>query len=448
MVSEMKVEVTHKETIKPSSPTPSHLQTTNLSVFDQLSPDVYIPLLLFYPNNSRDDEANNIDHHSSVAERSKILKTSLSETLTHFYPFAGEFQYNVSISCNDHGAAFFEARVNCPISTILDEPDFVILKKLLPTGIGSTQADTGYLLLVQANFFDCGGLAIGVSSSHIITDAYTLSTFIKSWADIALMASTTTDHHALLPKKFGAAATLFPQLDFLNSPQPALEFAEEKCITKRFVFHASKIAALKSRAASATVPNPTRIEAVSALIWKCATETSQLSNSGVVRASEWSSVVNIRKILVQQPLAYDLMGNLVGLFSVRTEASEVVDIDVQSLVAKLRKGVEEFKIKYGNGVSGEEACQFFREFGNLMTRDVDNYNCSSWCRFPFYETNFGWGKPLWVCQSTGMKNLIVLMDTRDGVGIEVSLTFKEETMAVFETNKELLAYASVNPTVI
>lgn len=40
------------------------------------------------------------------------------------------------------------------------------------------------------------------------------------------------------------------------------------------------------------------------------------------------------------------------------------------------------------------------------------------------------------------------MDMSDGVGIEVSLTLKEEDMAIIESNEELLAYASVNPTVI
>ncbi|KAI5332702.1 hypothetical protein L3X38_022831 [Prunus dulcis] len=386
MASEIKVEVTRKETIKPSSPTPSHLQITNLSVFEQLSPDVYIPLLLFYPNNSSDDddEVNKIDHHSLVAEKSKLLKALLSETLTHFYPFAGKFQYNVSISCNDHGTAFSEAQVNCPISQILDKPNFGILRKLLPT-IASTQADIGYLLLVQANFFECGGLAIGVSSSHIISDAYTLRTFIKSWADIALMGTFTTDHHAVLPQKFGAAATLFPQLDFVNSAQPAMEFAEEKCITKRFVFDASNINLLLSP----ELPAP-----------PCQTQRALKQ----CRRLFGSVPGRHRGYQTRQPLADDLMGNLVGVFTVKTEAREVVDIDVQSLVTKLRKGVEEFKEKYGNGVSGVECI--------------------------------------------GVKNLFVLMDTRNGDGVEASLTFNEEVMAVFETNKNLLEYASVNPAVI
>ncbi|XP_068322225.1 hydroxycinnamoyltransferase-like isoform X1 [Pyrus communis] len=59
-------------------------------------------------------------------------------------------------------------------------------------------------------------------------------------------------------------------------------------------------------------------------------------------------------------------------------------------------------------------------------------------RFPFYEPDFGWGKPPWVTSGTEFKNLILLMDTRDGDGIEVSLNLKEEDMAIFESTKELL----------
>ncbi|CAN6562017.1 unnamed protein product [Malus baccata var. baccata] len=445
MASEMKVEVTYKETIKPSSPTPSHLKTTQLSVFDQLAPDVFVPLLLFYPSNINSDAVDSIDHHSSVAERSNILKASLSEALTHFYPFAGTFQYNVSISCDDHGVAFLQAHVNCPMSKILEKPDFEILRQLLPASQGSSQAETGHLLLIQANFFECGGLAIAVSSSHIIIDGYTLSTFIQSWAAVALASSTVSTDHVLLTPKFDVAVSLFPQLDFLNSPPPAMELVEEKCISKRFVFEASKAAALKSKAVSTSVPNPTRIESVSALIWKCATAASR-SNSGVVRQSVWSTNASLRKI-VQRPLAENLMGNLVGMIVVKIEASEVVDIDFPSVVAKLRKGMEEFKEKYANGVSGEEACGFMKDFGDRIKR-VDNYHCSSWCRFPFYEANFGWGKPLWVCQTITMKNVAMFTDTRDGEGIEALVTLSEEDMAKFECDKELLAYASVNPTVM
>ncbi|KAB2601944.1 vinorine synthase-like [Pyrus ussuriensis x Pyrus communis] len=439
--SEMKVEVIHKEAIRPSSTTPHYLKTTNLSVFDQLIPDIYVPFLLFYPN-------NNTDHRSLAAERSKILKTSLSEILTHFYPFAGKFHYNDSICCNDHGVAFLEAQVNCPISKILDKADIGMVKQLLPADMASRQAVTGYLLLVQANFFECGGMAIGVSIAHKVADASTISTFIKRWAEIALDSTSrpNTDCQAVLPAEFGVAASLFPPQDILNAPQPTLEFPKEKCITRTYLFDASKIAALKSKSASATVPKPTRIEVVSAFIWKCAMEASK-SKFGSIRPSAWCHAVNMRNVLVR-PSAKNLLGNLVGKFIARAGESEVVDLDLQSLVGKLRKGIEEFKVKYANNVTGD-ACESLKEYGDLLQMDdIEIYTCSSWCRFPFYAADFGWGKPSWVNQSLEGKNLIVLMDVRDGDGVEVSLTFNEEDMAIIESNNELLAYASLGRNLI
>ncbi|CAL2253325.1 unnamed protein product [Prunus armeniaca] len=79
MASELKVEVIGEEKLRSSSPTPHHLQTTKLSVFDQIIPDAYVPQLFFYPsNNITDDVLNNkIDLHSLISERSKLLKKHL-----------------------------------------------------------------------------------------------------------------------------------------------------------------------------------------------------------------------------------------------------------------------------------------------------------------------------------------------------------------------------------
>ncbi|XP_028948877.2 salutaridinol 7-O-acetyltransferase-like [Malus sylvestris] len=206
----IKVEVIHKEIIKPSAPTPHHLRHLCLSLFDQIMLELHVPQVLFYPSSS--------DEHSLVAEKSELLKKSLSEALTICYPFAGEFKNNVSINCDDRGALFLEAQVNCPMSKILDKPDSEILTQLIPTPMRSKQAQVGHLVLVQANVFECGGLAIGVSISHKVADALANSKFIESWAEIARCTASTTDHHVVLPTEFGVAATLFPPQEFFNSP--------------------------------------------------------------------------------------------------------------------------------------------------------------------------------------------------------------------------------------
>ncbi|XP_024196028.1 BAHD acyltransferase At5g47980 [Rosa chinensis] len=441
----MMVKVINKETVTPSSSTLHHLMTSNLSVFDHFVPDLYTPLLLFYPNNSTTDhKINTVDHHHSmITERSKLLKTSLSETLNHFYPFAGRiFSHNniLSICCNDNGAAFIQTRVNCPISKVLEKPHPQILNQLLPIDIESTFESTGYLLLVQVNFFECGGLAIGVSISHKIADGFTRGTFIRSWAAMGL----GSDVAALPAAEFGVSASLYPPQDLITNSLPTSmkSVNNEACVQRRFVFDASNIVHLKSKATSATVPNPTRVEVVSALIWKCAMEAST-SNLGFTRPANLHLATNMRKVL-EHPT---LMGNIVAPVLVKTQET---DATLQSLVALLREAIEEFKVKYSNRDSRDDICQHLNESMDIMGKnDMNNYLCSSWCRFGFYEANFGWGNPSWVTHpGIPINNVIVLIETKDGEGIEAILSFKGEDMAVIETNKELLAYGSLNPTVI
>ncbi|KAL5542635.1 hypothetical protein UlMin_010345 [Ulmus minor] len=438
------VQIIRREKIKPSSPTPHHLKTFKLSLLDQLAPDLYIPLILFYPFSSTElphlQEATEI-----AAKRSLHLRKSLSETLTHFYPFAGRIKNNQEIECNDEGAQFIEAQVNCSISKILREPDLEKLKQFLPIETELKQAAVnGCLLLIQASLFEDGGIALGLSISHKITDGSTLTTLINSWARTSLGSGMT-----LFPQ-FGADL-LFPPLSDLSndSDSHAVEFVKDKCTTRRFVFEAKTIALLQSKSASEIVKNPTRVEAVSALIWKCSMEASRSNNSGVHRPSVWCQNMDMRKRVVP-PLPENFLGNLAGYFAAKTEENKIEIDDLQSFIVKFRKGIEEVNNNYAKGVDWKGIKKALKEYGKLIkNEDIDNYNCTSWCKFSLYESDFGWGKPAWFSiASVAFKNCVLLTDTRDGDGIEAWLMLREEDMALVERNEELLAFASLNPSVV
>ncbi|KAF5194076.1 Hxxxd-type acyl-transferase family protein [Thalictrum thalictroides] len=73
---------------------------------------------------------------------------------------------------------------------------------------------------------------------------------------------------------------------------------------------------------------------------------------------------------------------------------------------------------------------------------------SSFHLIPFYDADFGGGKPVWI-GSVGSVNLvlpnaIMLMDTRDGNGIEAWVGLTEEDMPRFECDPELITYTSSN----
>ncbi|KAI5332689.1 hypothetical protein L3X38_022818 [Prunus dulcis] len=73
-------------------------------------------------------------------------------------------------------------------------------------------------------------------------------------------------------------------------------------------------------------------------------------------------------------------------------------IDLKDLVAKIKGELEEIKERCATDVVFDSNKQWkkMNEYMNMVKiDDIDKYVCSSWCRFPFYEADFGWGKPSW-----------------------------------------------------
>ncbi|XP_074378480.1 epi-neemfruitin B 7-O-acetyltransferse L7AT-like [Apium graveolens] len=108
-MEKMVVQIGTKENILPAAPTPNSLRIFKLSVLDQTQVKLYVPLMLFYLNQ------NTSNLNSLIQDRSKLLKLSLSESLTRFYHFAGKVRDDFHIDCNDEGVHYIETRLwwNC-----------------------------------------------------------------------------------------------------------------------------------------------------------------------------------------------------------------------------------------------------------------------------------------------------------------------------------------------
>ncbi|XP_038696942.1 stemmadenine O-acetyltransferase-like [Tripterygium wilfordii] len=423
----MKVKILARETIKPSSPTPNHLKISKISLLDQLSMIEYTPFIYFYPANG----------HYHDNERSMLLKISLSKTLTLYYPFAGRFRDNTSIECNDKGVEFVEARViDCVLSDIIQQPDIKQLQELLPVEVESKAAATGSLLVVQANFFKCGGMAIAICLSHRVADGLSFFTFVNTWAS---MAHNSAEDHNVVQPQFSIGPSLFPPLD---SSLPPFEFPRGKCIMRRFVFDGSSIAALKGSTASSTVQRPSKAEAVTALLWKCAIAASSSVHGVLPRQSICYRAVDLRRRFSPRLSDY-AVGNLLASVGTRINVEKWRDLNLKTLLHQLRKAMQEFKIKEGENLIGEPNEETERK------ESVHHFACTTLRGMPMYEADFGWGKPIWASvTSLLIPNMTFIRDTRDGDGIEALVWLGEEEMAMFERNKELLAFATLDPNIL
>ncbi|KAM7497856.1 hypothetical protein LguiA_022270 [Lonicera macranthoides] len=410
-----------RETIKPSTPTPSHLKRYNLSSIDMVMFRNYIPLVFYFPNSSNSDR-----NPTKIAEKTSQLKHSLSKTLAQYYPFAGRFTSGAYVDCNDQGIEFQEARIKSKLSEVLEKDNDVALDLVLPFRLeqqGVFENDSS-IMVVRLSHFDCGGIALAVCLSHKAGDACTFSTFLAYWAAVTRQSGEEVSPH------------------FISSPandpiaMPEVVLPKRNWVTKRFVFPNTKIAQLKNVVASSGVENPSRVESLSALLYKCAM-SAKSSSTGSFTPSAMFQVTNMRDKM-NPPLPITTVGNFLWHLCVPTANEN--ESNLNSIVDQIKKAKKEV-----TGVKVLDVKDLIALLSKFDARIYKGYYFSSICNLEMYKMDFGWGKPVRVTLAdVQFSNSVILMDTPSGDGIEAQVSLdNEQEMAAFKHDKELSAYASL-----
>ncbi|XP_050219232.1 stemmadenine O-acetyltransferase-like [Mercurialis annua] len=448
----MEVEIVFEDCIKPSSPTPSHLKIYKLSLLDQFMPCVYVPMILYYSN-------TNEDLHR---DKTLLLKQSLSRTLTQFYPLAGKITDDLSVECNDEGVLYLEARASISLSEFLKHHDITLLQKFLPNH--SVPTPGSYVTMIQETFFDCGGFTIGIYILHSVMDGCALASFLKAWG---AMACDESDKK-MIPSFDGPS--VFPNVsDFprdLNMMALLSNFIRvEKMNAARFVFDGSSIANLKEKVTRSGVKNPTRVEVVSALLFKslmaALNSISHNNDDDTPLPLAITHAVNVRRRMLP-PFPECSMGNFV-CFADTLLCGPHEENQLSNIVCKLKESIAKINYSYVNSIQGDDGLVKLHEkmkemisaFTSPKFYNGVNYAAfTSWCGFGLYEVDFGWGKPVWTTYAGSYGNVkspfanhVVLMDARTGNnGIEAWVVSDEEAISMLEGDDELLKHAYLNPT--
>ncbi|MCD7459740.1 hypothetical protein HAX54_041850 [Datura stramonium] len=384
--------------IKPCNPTPLSLGRYNLCLIDQFLPPKYIPIAAFYPFPSKKPE-----------QISNNLEKSLSRVLSPYYPFAGRLRDNTFVDCNDRGAKFMNVQYDCPMYEVINlfdtGPEYLPFPKDVKPW--TRMQDEDDLLVIQLSHFNCGGLAISASLSHKVADGCTLCNLLSDWAAIA------RDQNAKIPSPQMIGSSIFPPSTDIHTNSVVDDIDNQSLGRKRLVFSNAKLNLLKAQVASETgVQNPTRIEVLSALIYKCAA-TAARANSSCFKPSVLAQMVNLRPIF-DPPLPTRAIGNIFSMIPVATASED--EMTIARVVRELRKA--KGKLKNEDYMKENKLVSFISNQPS-MANEIELYISSSVCNYPFNNLDFGWGKPSRVTiPPIGRGNTFLLMDNQSGDGIE------------------------------
>ncbi|MCO5556718.1 hypothetical protein L7F22_010269 [Adiantum nelumboides] len=429
------IRVSSRQTLLPSTLTPRQTLPSLDLVWREIH---YNRRLLFYERPSASPPGADASPSSFIQH----LKRSLSLCLVHYFPWCGRLAqatdppHRFFIDCNDAGVEFVEASIDVPFSLLTQDgfqmkPFFEQLCHLPDNKDLSSP-----LLSVQVTIFSDGGFALGITQSHVVADGHSLWNFMISWAEcsrgVPLSLPPLHDRQRLaLPNPSLEKASLWnfvmpeKKLEEVDSAvdeekkdsidtKPSssgdgqsapevnstadrgegrhvqrnslLEDEPDPLMQCAFDLSSSAVKKLKNEAGEGL----TSYEVICAHFWQRTTAARQNSKHNL---TYFTVLANCRsRMMPPIPSAY--FGNVIsfGLVvsptdMIGNETLRAIASRIHELVLNVQDGVINFMHFLETHENSFRSAMRFRPEGR-------GHNVASSPRFPVYQVDFGWGKPV------------------------------------------------------
>ncbi|KFK44567.1 hypothetical protein AALP_AA1G274300 [Arabis alpina] len=401
------------------------------------------------------------------------LRRSLSSTLSLFPALAGRFTTTPSghiyITCNDAGVEFVSASAkHVTVSNVLspgkDVPllvrDFFVFERLV-----SYNGHNKPLAAVQVTELN-DGVFIGCTVNHSVTDGTSFWQFFNTFADVTSGACKIKH----LPDF--SRCTVFDSSAVLKVPPggPRVTFDADQPLRER-IFHFSReaITKLKQRTNNRIetvkcngngngkittgylksdsnkkgsydrTAEISSFQSLSAQLWRSVTRARNLDPS---KTTTFRMAVNCRHRLEPKMDPY-YFGNAIQSIPTLSTVGDLLAKDLRWSADKLHRNViahDDATVRCG--ISDWENNPRMFPLGNP---DGASITMGSSPRFPMYDNDFGWGKPLAVRSGGANKfdGKISAFPGREGNGsVDLEVVLAPETMAGIEKDSEFMQYVS------
>ncbi|XP_010265765.1 PREDICTED: phenolic glucoside malonyltransferase 2-like [Nelumbo nucifera] len=374
------------------------------------------------------------------------IKHSLSLTLLHFYPFAGNLSWpeespnpmihykggdSVSLTIARSEGGFHrlsgnQARESKELHPLV--PQLPVSGSVVP------------MLALQVTVFPNSGICVGVTMPHAVADAKTILNFVNSWASICKFGEASLSTQSLpffdktvikdprgIEKRYLSELTNYFRSKFRDRRLGVLDFGlPDDIVRATFELSRANIARLKERVLALQKKDkqlpPSRFSTFTVLcayIWVC------LVKAGDERVS-FSFNVDCRTRL-KPPVPATYFGNCVGTRVVTAERADFMRQDGIVVAAKL---IEDSINGLNDG--SLDGAEFW--ISRLLSSGVKGKVWAAGSpRLGIYEADFGWGRPKKVeLASIDKTGAIFISESCNGDGgAEITLTLRGPEMDAF-----------------
>ncbi|KAH0887133.1 hypothetical protein HID58_063229 [Brassica napus] len=394
--------------------------------------------------------------HLTPQELLSHLEHSLSLTLSHFPPLAGRLSTSedghVFLSCNDAGAdiVFAEAK-SVRVSDVITGVDVpgVVKEFFSYDRAVSYEGHNRPILAVQVTELN-DGVFIGCSVNHAVVDGTSLWNFVNTFAEVSRGAENATRQPdftrenvlispAVLKVPRGGPKVTFDE----NAPlrERIFSFAREQILELKAMVNGERNGVEVNDAVSKTESKLeiSSFQSLCALLWRAITRARNLPST---KTTTFRMAVNVRHRLSPK-LNPEYFGNAIQSVPTFATAGEVLSRDIRWTADQLNQSVA----AHGDERIREVVAEWEENprcfpLGNA---DGASVTMGSSPRFPMYENDFGWGKPVAVRSGRANKfdGKISAFPGRDGNGsVDLEVILAPETMAGIECDGEFMRYVS------
>ena len=453
-------------TVTPSQPTPSG--KFPLSHCDQIKLPSHGPLLFVYRSNLR----NNPSLNSEI----ETLKLSLSKALVHYYPLSGRLSRieggRWGVNCNAKGAHLLEAIAELNLDDLGDFVPTQIVERLMPSIDYACPMEEIPLLAVQLTRFRCGGLTLGVAACRAMVDGDAVVSFMNSWAKLARGVCLNSRELPFLDRTLLNSRKLNTGFRFDHSefhPPPIwvgnLKNTKNEPTSAILKIKKEQVEKLKNKVyefGNKNIPNAverpyTSYEVIAGHLWRCVCKVRYEGNGD--QQTRLSTLVNCRNRL-NPPIPSNYFGNVTFPTATPTcSFKELMEKPLIYAVKNVREAIarimDEYAISALDYLANQKDMDLLRNTFHSSAVSEDgrfrgnpNLYLVSWMNFPFNNTDFGWGNPVYLGPGQiGSDGKAFIMNDCDGDGFTVAIClqpshlnalkklFYEEMEELFPTSK-------------